>query len=284
MIYVLLGGALVYPFLRGRSWATWGLFAWLFAYLVWGTTNPTGYVPPSLKARYLIPPLAFACIHVGAILHRVTRSAWRCAGTSAIGRAGLWSLAVALLGAALANTAFFGNVYAGRLFMAPEVNGVAQAVDFALRNDSREIVISRWVNQRIGTLLLAGKHTSVHKPRVRTAYVESLLAGGGFLFVETDREQRMRDLQRATTRTLRESIESLRGKGYYGLDEEIALVMTGRSNRLRVRTIAVFNQHPTRLKAIQHMLGWSLGRYRRVSFGRAVYLREITAPAEEGSA
>ncbi len=55
--FVLLIGALAYPFVRGRKWPVWCFAVWFFAYHTWGSTRLTEYLPPPAQARYFTPVL-----------------------------------------------------------------------------------------------------------------------------------------------------------------------------------------------------------------------------------
>ncbi len=84
--YLLAGAALLYPFVRGRKLSIWWLAIWFFAFLIWGTTRLTEYVPPPLQARYFTPILPLLFIAYSFLALKLWQAVPRLVGQSAWGR------------------------------------------------------------------------------------------------------------------------------------------------------------------------------------------------------
>ncbi len=273
---VLLGGVALYPFVRGRSWALWAAGIWLVAYSIWGSISPRVYVPAPLQARYFTVALPFAIVCLAAVLAsgagRLLRSVAR------------WQFADRAVKAALCLAAlifFTGSVLvvsrlAGSIYYAPEANGVSQALDFALLNDNRGIVLSPMLSGRFGPLFFGGKHPDIRLldqagglPRGEVAL---LLSPPGFLYVCAAEEQvrRTSGQDPSTPRPGKMSIGDTTNLAWL-----VEQALRGEAGALRVRRIATFYPYQDRLEAMLRWRNWHPGWVRSYDVKRAVYIYEV---------
>jgi len=277
----LLVGLAGYPFVRRRSWALWGTSVWLMTYNIWGSISPSMYLPPPLQARYFIGALAFAIVCLAAVLtsvvSRILRSTARWAPANYVAKAA-WGLAGL---AFLATSVTQVNNLAGRIYYAPEVNGLSQALDFALLNDRREIVISPMLSYRCRPLFFGGKHPEIRlvsREWISQEDADRLLSGDGILYICMAQEQAQ--LASRDGPSIRQSVEAEAAEGRADLNSLVALALLGEPSSVRVRMVATFYAYNNRLDAMLRWRNWHPGWVRRTDLNRGVYLYEVRSATD----
>ncbi|HEU5055260.1 MAG TPA: glycosyltransferase family 39 protein [Kofleriaceae bacterium] len=158
-IFVLLAGAIAYPFLlrgRGRNLALQIFFWWPVVYLTVGSTSFTAYLPPSIQARYyalaIVPGAVMTAAVIGELLRRWR--AWSRPPAWARGRGAVAALLLALLAVTWhelgVNLPGAGNIYA-----AERARGFVDTYRRAREKYPQyPIVLGRWYARRMMPLYL----------------------------------------------------------------------------------------------------------------------------------
>jgi hypothetical protein len=269
--WAMAAAVFLYPFLRRRSWRLWLLFLWSFGYLCFGTASIHHYFPPSLQPRYLIFPLPMSMALVALLIDSGGVWLWRRASKRLI-TARLFVIGATLLACAtLWHSATRANALAGTLYSSMEISGTRQAVDFALRNSGRVIVVSRWLSARAGPTFYG-----MDDPRLmRTAAdagpalaTQLLDRDGSFLYVGGGNEARQWHAAPPDS----------------DLDLFIQSALAGADQSARVRTVGEFTQFRTRLDGLRYVLGGSLRSGAERATERGVMLYEVTPAPKPGAA
>ena len=177
-------GLVGFPLLIRRAWSLYLFPVWVFAYLTWGSMSLTQYVPPYIKTRYYIPLLPFLLIIACAVLWRL--------GSLVGGRvphnrarrvlAGLAMTAIVVLPL---HWLAIPNRLAGNSYRANLVRVAAQAVNTALAQSDRPVVLSSGVSRSLALLLESETSSRVILAhRLTRPMLEQIAEGGGCEYVE----------------------------------------------------------------------------------------------------
>jgi 4-amino-4-deoxy-L-arabinose transferase-like glycosyltransferase len=162
--WILLAGAVAYPFIRDRRLSLITFFWWPFVYLTIGTTSFSAYRPPTIQIRYyaiiIIPAAVMTAIAAQAVWARWR--AWERVPAPLRGRPALAAVMVAALAVAwhelAADLPESGNIY-----KAPAVRGLAAAYEVARdQHPEYPILIGSHYGDRMKSLLAAGADERVY--------------------------------------------------------------------------------------------------------------------------
>ncbi len=162
--WILLAGAVVYPFTRDRRLSLITFFWWPFVYLTIGTTSFSAYRPPTIQTRYyaivIVPAAVMTAIAAQAVWARWR--AWQRAPALLRGRPALAAVMVAALAVAWHEVAA-DLPQSGNIYKAPAVRGLAAAYEVARdQHPEYPILIGSRYGDRMRSLLAAGADERVY--------------------------------------------------------------------------------------------------------------------------
>lgn len=181
MEWVFVGAAVLYPFVRRRSWTLWLFALWFFAYRVFGSVKLDSYVPATLQARYFTMLVPLASLMLAVVMGQV--HAWL---PRRLGEARAKGLQAALVVGLVAYPIFglqAADRLAGKHYRADAVLTGHTALRHALALGDRPVVLSGTVRLNLLVFLLEPQVDAIVDPRRIDGRRDDLLAHG-FYYIE----------------------------------------------------------------------------------------------------